>query len=205
MFTKVDMLAIEQGNSDYLLDVGAKYYREGEYEKAVRYYRVSASLGNMQAVNNLGYCYMYERSVPKDMELAVALFKVAANAGVIEAAAKLGELYGQEKYGMQDEELAGYYNETALNLVRDFGLFPTEFPSLCLANAKMHMPEGSLVTDIQQAFNLLRYAKAGYETKIREGETYYAKSLLEVKKLLRLDIFKGMAILDGDDRTFDLY
>ena len=191
MFTKVDMIAIDQGNSDFLLDKGAENYINGNFEEAVRYYRLAASLGNMQAVSNLGYCYMYERSVPKDMDLAVALFKVAANAGIIDACGKLGSIYASDKYGMKDIELSIYYTKTAMGLMRDFSIFPGEYPSLCLSFAKMHMPGGFLSEDLSLAFEYLDYAKIGYVEKIENGETFYKKVMEEVNELLSLDIFEG--------------
>ena len=43
---------------------------EKDYEKAISLYEKSASLGNVTALSNLGYCYYYGRSIPVDKEKA---------------------------------------------------------------------------------------------------------------------------------------
>ena len=192
------MLAIEQLNSDYLLNKGAKHYGEGNYEDAVKYYRVAATLGNMQAVCNLGYCYMYERSVPKDMELAVALFKVAANAGIIDACAKLVSLYESDEYGLKDDEMAIYYTEAAIGLLDDFCGDFCEYPSLCLSYAKMRMPGGSMPEDLDAALKFINFAVMGFESKVNKGQRCYTKQMLEAKRLRKQDIFKGYFYLTED-------
>ena len=64
--TNADIVAISEENDVHFNNIGAEYYRKGEYENALEYYRISASMGNDQAISNLGYCYLYGRSIEKN-------------------------------------------------------------------------------------------------------------------------------------------
>lgn len=63
-------IAIENNDSNKILTAGADYYRDEDYENAFKYYNLAASMGNKQAMSNLGYCYLYGRSIEKDEEMA---------------------------------------------------------------------------------------------------------------------------------------
>lgn len=56
---------MQKERSDELLNQGAEAYQSGTpegFRTAVRFYLESASLGNGQAMTNLGYCYTYGRA-----------------------------------------------------------------------------------------------------------------------------------------------
>lgn len=76
--TKADFIAIENGDGVYLNGKGANFYRQEKYEEAIEYYRLAAAMGNVDSISNLGYCYMYARSVPGNISLALAYFEAAA-------------------------------------------------------------------------------------------------------------------------------
>ena len=75
--TKADMEAVRRGDSNYLLNKGANYYMQKDFENAVGYYQLASSMGNVQALSNLGYCYLYGRSVEPNRDLAIAYFDLA--------------------------------------------------------------------------------------------------------------------------------
>lgn len=60
------------------LNEGADAYNAKDYEKAISLYEKSASLGNVTALSNLGYCYYYGRSIPVDKEKAKSYWEEAA-------------------------------------------------------------------------------------------------------------------------------
>lgn len=76
--TATDLTALTTCDDEYLLDKGANLYTLGKYEQAVEYYHLATTLGNAQAMANLGYCYLYGRHIKQNLDLALAYFKVAA-------------------------------------------------------------------------------------------------------------------------------
>lgn len=76
--SKEDYSAIDNFNNDYLLKKGDALYKKEQYIDAIEYYRLSASMGNFQAVSNLGQCYMYGRGAEPNNLLSLAYYKIAA-------------------------------------------------------------------------------------------------------------------------------
>lgn len=52
----------DDADGDTFLNIGAKAYRNGDYQKAQSYYEKSADMGNVKAMCNLGYIYEYGRT-----------------------------------------------------------------------------------------------------------------------------------------------
>ena len=189
--TAADNLAILKLDEDFLLNKGAALYAEEKYNQAIEYYRLAASMGSAQANSNLGYCYMYARSIPKDMELALAYFKIAASQNCVDALYKLGNIY---KHGAEnvepDLEMAMLYYTNALEEIGTQNLDALRYPSLLFSVAKEHMPGGSLYCDLAGAYTLLMLAQQGFETEIAEGIHFHHASLDECTALLEDDIFE---------------
>ncbi|MST78926.1 tetratricopeptide repeat protein [Lactobacillus equicursoris] len=61
--TADDLKALDAGDGEALNDHGADCYRAGDYARAVEYYRLAAGLGEVTAIVNLGYCYLYGRAI----------------------------------------------------------------------------------------------------------------------------------------------
>ena len=61
--SNTEYLAIYKKDSNYINTKGANLYKEDTYDLFVEYYRLAATLGNAQAISNLGYCYLYSRSI----------------------------------------------------------------------------------------------------------------------------------------------
>lgn len=181
-------------DADKYNNKGAFYYRDGDYKKAVEYYRLAATLGDVHAVSNLGYCYLYGRGIDVDVDLAVAYFQIAARNMDVDAAYKLGNIYESDKWNMKNDQLSKYYYRLAASFIYEDGLerlyMPDGaevkfklFPSLCLAIAKLLLNDEELI-NTEEAKKFLDCAKDGYEECIDRGETFYEKSLNEVKALL---------------------
>jgi TPR repeat protein len=83
------MLAAEQNDTEALNTLGYCYYSGTgvvrNYEKAVKYFRQSAELGNDKGELNLANCYYGGKGVKKDLEKAKHLFESAAKKGNREA------------------------------------------------------------------------------------------------------------------------
>ena len=117
--TSADMNAVSLRDSNYINNKGANLYCNGIYKSAVEYYRLAAAMGNIQAISNLGYCYLYGRDIESNLSLAIAYFKIASMNQNIDAAYKLGDIYGSEKWGLKDIEMSVYYYRMAVSFILD--------------------------------------------------------------------------------------
>lgn len=200
-----DLVAIRNKEANFLLDRGADLYKKGVYSDAIEYYRIAASMGNIQAVSNLGYCYMYGRSVEKNTSLALAYFQYAADNNNIDALYKLGNFYMNGIEVKKDEDIALFYYEKALKELSKCSEeeMDLEYPSLFYSLAKEYMPGGKKESDLDIAFIFLNNAKLGYEYQIDMGSDYYQKQLEEVKKLLKDKMFDEIRTEYEFDETIE--
>ncbi|MBR6252688.1 MAG: sel1 repeat family protein [Clostridia bacterium] len=206
--TNADINAINEGESNFINNKGAKLYQEETYEESIEYYRLAAAMGNAQSISNLGYCYLYGRSIPINVDLAIQYFKIAAKRGVIDAIYKLGDIYSRDKWGKKDTEMAQYYYQKGLDYFNEeYGTWhlydieeAIEYPSLFFALARESMPGGIRNTDIVNAYDWLKTAEKGYKILITEGNKYYEESYQNVIKLLDDPIFTDEIIEEFHDR-----
>lgn len=193
--TATDMTAIREGTEEYLTNKGANLYTEETYYQAVEYYRLAATMGEVQAISNLGYCYLYGRDIEANTSLAIAYFVIAANNKNIDAAYKLGDIYSSDKWGVKDKELSNYYYTYAASLIIGEGwkhgepIFwcdeLEEYPSLCYAIARETFIDGSMPTDLKISYQFLKFAEIGYKSAIENGNLMYEKAYDSVLKLLQ--------------------
>ena len=178
-----DFVAIRGKDSDFLLNKGADKYGD-DYEESIEYYRLSAAMGNPQAISNLGYCYLYGRSIEPNVSLALAYFTIAADLGVIDALYKLGNIYSSDEFVDKDEELEKYYYEKAIDALLDSYSDYEDYPSLSLAVAKETMEDGLFDTDLDRAYFLLKCAENGFKKYIDNGDDFYEDHYTETLDLL---------------------
>lgn len=179
---KKEIKAVEVGSSDEILDVGASYYLDEKYEKAIEYYRIAASMNNAQAIANLGYCYMYGRGVNVNKDLALVYFMIAARQNNLDALYKMGTFYYSGDGVVKDEKKALKYLNRVLKTVDED--CKEEYPSLYFTLAKIYIDGTAVEKNIKKAYKYLKIAEIGYEYQIKCGMNYYEKQLKEVKKLL---------------------
>lgn len=191
--TATDKKVVEENDSTYLLNKGAELYNKGEYEKAVEYYRLAATMGEEQAVTNLGYCYLYGRGIEANLDLAIAYFTIGANNCNVESLYKLGDIYGSDKWNLKDKELSNYYYKKAVTMLTDrdwegvsivYERVLQDFPSLAYAVARETFIDGSMPTNLETSYQFLNHAKLGYEKAIRNGETIYQANYEKVVEML---------------------
>lgn len=192
--TNADLQAIDLMDSDYLNNKGAKQYISKNYTESVEYYRLAASMGNVNAISNLGYCYLYGRDIEANLPLAIAYFKIAARNKNIDAAYKLGDIYSSDKWGVLDKELSIYYYKMAANFIINSNWETGEniiwfhelesYPSLCFALGRELSDGGYMPTNLDSAYQFLKKAEIGYKNEISNGNNMYEKSYNNVIKLL---------------------
>ena len=181
--TKTDKAAIQNGDSNYLCNKGIRYYYDQDYEVALEYYRLAASMGNAKAMGNIGVCYMHGQGVPTEVELALSYFRIAIDNRDIDAFYHLGKIYCDGDGVEQDHELGVYYYENGLaELIENYTLqdqfmYPALFYSLALEK----LPGGGMSTNLSTSYKYLLIANMGYTLAIENGAFYFEDALEEVK------------------------
>ena len=201
--TNADMAAIENGDGNFINNKGASHYSKQEYEKSVEYYRLAASMGNLQAVSNLGYCYLYGRDIEKNLSLALGYFKIASKRGSADASYKLGDIYSSDKWGIKDPELSIYYYRLAADQIFNddwsyADIMNNEelmrYPSLCFALGREMGIDGQMNTDIDLSYHFLVAAKKGYEIELANGNKMYEESYQRVLEYLDKEEYQRLNV-----------
>lgn len=216
--TATDMLAVDRRDSDYLNNKGAELYTEERYAEAVEYYRLAAAMGNIQSVSNLGYCYLYGRSMEPDIPRAIAYFRAASACGNIDASYKLGDIYSSDKWGLEDKELSVYYYRLAVeSILGEDWCDPSvikwcgeleNYPSLCYALGRELSEGKNMPMDLELAYQFLLHAEAGYASALKNGANIYSKCYEGVQELLtdpRFDDIRKKFDEDSEDSETYLY
>lgn len=205
--TQTDYVALDNMDYHYLNNKGAKAYASEDYETAIEYYRLGAAMGCVHSISNLGYCYMYARSIPQNMDLALAYFRLAAAQEDIDAMYKLGNIYKNGANGLEaDLELSVYYYEKAIHTIESSGADEYSYPSLYFSIAKELMPGGILSNDLRDAYIYLHKAKIGYEIEQKEGIRYHEPAYQSVLRLMRdpcFDEIHSQLSMDHENITLD--
>lgn len=193
--TKTDLNAITLGDSNYINNKGVNFYTDAQYAKAVEYYRIAAAMGNIKAITNLGYCYLYGRSIDVNVSEAIALFVIASSKGDADAAYKLGDIYSRDKWKVKDKELSVYYYRMAASYIineewegRHKVVWYSDlqrYPSLCYALARELAPGGEMSTNIELSYQFLKHAEIGYQKELANGADFYYESYVNVVDMLK--------------------
>lgn len=199
--TQTDKQALYNDDAEYFTDKGARAYSREEYREAVEYYRIAASLGETQAIANLGYCYLYGRAIERNIDLAIAYFEIAASMGNTDALYKLGSIFQSDKWGYKDNERAIFYFQNAVFKVlgsKEYDVddikneeFLLNYPSLCLTLGQAHMKDGILQTNLKIAYVFLEKAKEGYEEALANHMKMYEGAYHRTLELLNDPEFLG--------------
>jgi len=200
--TSTDLNAITLNDSNYINNKGAKLYTPESYSQSVEYYRLAAAMGNVQAISNLGYCYLYGRGIESSTSLAIGYFRAAALRGNVDAAYKLGDIYSRDKWGCRDTEAALYYYNMAASFISDtdwnvpFAILNnseySRYPSLCYALGREMGPGGSMNTNLDISCQFLLQARTGYARELENGAEFYRGSFCGVLNLLDNDAYNAV-------------
>ena len=87
------IVASDNGDGKASFQLGGIYEEEGDFEKAVLWYKIAALQGSKEAQNDLGYMYQNGENVYQDPSLAVKWYRTAADGGFAEAQNNLGLMY----------------------------------------------------------------------------------------------------------------
>ena len=88
------------------VEEGVKYFKQGNYAKALSFIRPAAEQGNAKAQSRLGYMYSEGKGVSLDNTLAAEWYRKAADLGDGRAQTNLGVMYSEGKGVPQNYTLA---------------------------------------------------------------------------------------------------
>ncbi|MGN0697048.1 MAG: tetratricopeptide repeat protein [Oscillospiraceae bacterium] len=190
---------IENGNADAMCDLGALYYNgrgvEQSYEKAVKYYTMSAELGCEQAAENLGYCYYYGRSVDIDYKKAYHYFiKGALNDRPV-SLYKIGDMYAKGYYVDKDEREAFLLYKRCYMIIDSSDSFCDCSADVCIRLADAFFC--GMGTDVNHhlALKLAQRAEQDFYVKLANGDIFSRSGLkraLDLQEEIRAKINESL-------------
>jgi TPR repeat protein len=99
------------------LEQGARYFKAGDYAKALALYQKAADVGSRDAMNNLGVLYRDALGVAQNYAKARGYFEKAADAGNRDAMSNLGWMFWDGLSATQDT----FWKRIFKPRVRDYG------------------------------------------------------------------------------------
>ena len=110
-----DMFQIEitEGNNNAMNDLGAQYCDgnrgfEQSFKKVIHYYKMAADKENLQAQENLGYCYYFGRDGKPDYKKTFHYFALGAFDEHLISLYIIGDMYHNGLYVPKNEKEAFY-------------------------------------------------------------------------------------------------
>lgn len=194
----LEYLIKETGDSDYMMELGAHYYRNKDFELAEEYYLLAAENKNPYAYECLGYVYYYGRVGQPDYEKAFKYFKLGMEVDDITCSYKLADMY---KNGYYVEKNYNEYCKIIKSLypkVRDLTNLNDPVPEVYTRLASIYKKEGNT----KEAIYLLRYAKDFLSQRMMYSDFF---GNLTIMKLLIRDLYSMTDIDINDIEWFDLY
>jgi len=94
---KNKMKRVEKNDPVAIREIGKKHYQKGDYERAFHYLTKAAELGDVDAQNDLSFCYRKGEGVEKDEKKGLYYLEEAAIAGLPEARYNLAMLEGKNE------------------------------------------------------------------------------------------------------------
>ena len=188
----------ETKNSDDMVQLGAFYYEEKQFDLALKYYEMAAEYDNLYAISDLGYIWYYGRTGERNYEKAFHYFDRAAKAGDIIAAYQVADMYKNGYYVEKDYEkykaiIEDLYKQLCENPAPD-----APIPEIYTRVARIRAEEGN--TDEA----IMLYAAARHELSRRIQWHPFFGDFSIMKGLIR-DLYKLMELENNNFGLYDLY
>ena len=145
----LEYLIRETGDADRMVQLGAYYYGEKQFDLALKYYEMAAEEGNLYAISNLGYIWYYGRTGQRDYQKAFYYFDKARKMGDPVAAYKVADMY---KNGYYVEKDPGRYKEIIEELypvVKQAQYLEDPLPEVYTRLARIRTEEGRISEALQ--------------------------------------------------------
>ncbi len=185
----------QTGDTNFLVGLGAVYYRERMFEFALKYYELAAEKGNLSAISNLGYIWYYGRTGEKNYEKAFYYFDKAMEMGDMVAAYKVADMYKNGFYVKQSEEKYRTIIEELYPLVKDTLDLSDPLPEIFTRLARIRAESGYTA----EALALFDDAKDFLAKRIA-ADPFFGD--LSIMKFMIYDIYK---LKKFDPENMDLY
>lgn len=191
----LDFLISKTDNSDYMVDLGAFYYEQRDFDLALKYYEMAAEKQNLYAVSNLGYIWYYGRTGEKNYEKAFFYFDQARKMGDLVAAYKVADMYKNGYFVEKDIKKYKQIIEELYPQVKDAQYLNDPLPEVFTRLAKIRTEEG----DTETALSLYDQARDFLSQRI-QNHPFFGD--LNIMKWLIQDVYQ---LRKFDKETFSLY
>ena len=197
----------DKGDPTALQTLGALYYTgvgdiiHQDYSKAIYFYEKSAELSELTdhwALNNLGYCYYYGRSVEIDYKKAYSCFALSATYNNPNAMYKLGDMYYYGHYVKKDLEASCYWylRAKAEYPEADYDYQDFLIASIAMRVGRAYLYGEGIEEDLIAALMELRLAEALFYKQVLISDEFSVNQLPKVKSLIKIALDKLDVLLE---------
>ena len=201
LFLYVEALSFlieETKNSDYMVELGAMYYAQREFDLALKYYEMAAEYDNLYAIADLGYIWYYGRTGEKDYEKAFKYFSMAMERGDLIATYKVADMYKNGYFVEQDYKKYKEMIEELYPKVQEAQYLNDPVPEVYTRLAKIRVKEGKT----EEALGLYYVARDFLSQRIKNHPFF---GDLNIMKWLIGDVYALTEIDPGFLGLYDLY
>lgn len=194
----LQFLINETHKTRYMTELGGYYYELRDFDLALKYYEMSAELGDKTVYSGLGYIWYYGRTGKKDYAQAFHWFSLAAENGDIQAEYKIADMY---KNGYGVEKNYDRYKEIIEQLypkIKGASYLEQPFPEIATRLARIRQEQGNK----DEAVSLYLQARDFLAQRIKYNPFFGNLNMM----MWLIDDFYKLVEFDKDDfDLFDLY
>ena len=199
LFTEaLNFLVKETKDSNYLVELGARYYEAKEFDLALKYYELAAEYNNRYAISDLGYIWYYGRTGERNYEKAFYYFDKARKMGDLIATYKVADMYKNGYYVEKDYEKYKSIIEELYPKVKNARSLNKPLPEVFTRLAKIRSEEGN----VQEALRLYDKARSFLSQRI-QSHSFFGD--LTIMKWLINDTYKLRKLDPENISLYDLY
>ena len=194
----LEFLIKETNNPEYMVELGAWYYGQKQFDLAEEYYLMAAKLGYNDAYECLGYIYYYGRVGHPDYEKAFHYYKLASDKGNLVAAYKLADMYKNGYYVQKDYPRYVQIIKDLYSKIQGATNTFDPVPEIYSRLAKIYVEEGNE----DQAIKLLLIAKEFQSQRLIYSQFF---GDLTIMKYIVNDLYSLIQFDPNYMDLFDLY
>lgn len=201
LFTEaMNYLIEEEKDPEDMTYLGGVYYEMKQYDLALKYYEMAATLDYEPVYECLGYIWYYGRTGEIDYKKAFEYFSKIADKGNIVAKYKIADMYKNGYYVEKNQKKYEEIIEELYDLMKDYDPYDDKnvyfpFPEIWTRYARILKDRGEL----KEATELYLQAKSILAERIRLNAFF---GNLNIMMWLIDDLYD---IIDFDKENFDLY
>lgn len=194
----LEFLIKETNNPEYMVELGAWYYGQKQFDLAEEYYLMAAKLGYNDAYECLGYIYYYGRVGHPDYEKSFHYYKLASDKGNLVAAYKLADMYKNGYYVQKDYPRYVQIIKDLYSKIQGATNTFDPVPEIYSRLAKIYVEEGNE----DQAIQLLLIAKEFQSQRLIYSQFF---GDLTIMKYIVNDLYSLIQFDPSYMDLFDLY